>query len=275
MLTAFSRLGGFIVLVAVACVGLVTVQLVRLQRKDLRPNHDGFEINELVQPASGPTGATPLRLTVLGDSTTVGIGVDRVEAALPPRLAHLIADAWSRPVQVATFGWTGARIEGVLSDQLPRAALPFDGSPDGAAGFLAGSDVVVLVAGANDATHRTRPGDFAQDLRTVLAGIRAAAPEAAIVVAGVPRFRGALREFFPLMLLADLIAVPLRRVQRREAARVGAGYADLSGDVPRLLRGRVAPADVLSDDEFHPGEEAYQAWAEVIAGAIPPVQAAA
>lgn len=269
MLTPFARVVSLIVLGAAACVALVTVQLVRLQRKDLTPNHAGFQINQLVQPVGGPSPSAPLRLTVLGDSTTVGIGIDRLEDALPVRLAHLIADERSRSVQVATFGSTGARIGGVLSDQLPRAKRPLAGEPDGAAGFLGGSDVVVLVAGANDATHRTRPREFARYLRAVLAGTRAAAPAAAIVVAGVPRFRGALREFFPLMLLADLIAVPLRLIQRREAARVGAGYADLAGDVPRLLRGRVAPSDVLSHDEFHPGEEAYQAWAEVIAGAIP------
>ena len=48
-----------------------------------------------------------------------------------------------------------------------------------------------------------------------------------MVLAGIPRFRGALRAFEPLIFLADQYARLLRPISRDEAARAGAAYADI------------------------------------------------
>jgi lysophospholipase L1-like esterase len=125
--------------------------------------------------------------------------------------------------------------------------------------------VVAIVIGANDATHNTPPGRFRADLRTTLDGIRAAAPSARVVLAGIPAFRGALPKVQPLIFLADQYARLLRPISRSEAMRAGVAYADLASDVPPRLRGRT---DVLSSDQFHPSAVGYSAWAEVIAEAL-------
>jgi len=245
-----------------AFAGIVAVQLMRLRRMEFLPGHPGFYINHLVPAPSGGGGA-PLRLAVLGDSTTAGVGVERPEHSLPYLLAERIARAEQSPVHVVSYGWSGARVADLVGIQLPRALEPLrDGDAEA---FLPGADVVAIVIGANDATRRTPPGRYRANLRATLEGIRAAAPQARIVLAGIPGFRGALRAIEPLIFIIDQYARLLRPISRAEALRAGASYADLAREVPARIRGQ---ADVLSSDRFHLSVVGYSAWADVIFEAL-------
>ena len=246
-----------------AFAGLVAVQLMRLRRMEFLPGFPGFYINHVVAPADGLRDGPRLRMAVLGDSTTAGVGVERAEDALPHLLAQRVANANARPVHVVSFGWAGARVADVAHIQLPRALEPLRASETEP--FLPGADVVAVVIGANDATHNTPPGRYRADLRMTLEGIRAAAPDARVVLAGIPAFRGALPGVEPLIFLADQYARLLRPVSRSEAARLDVAFADLAADVPDRLRGR---PDALSRDRFHPSVVGYTAWADVIAEAL-------
>jgi lysophospholipase L1-like esterase len=246
-----------------AFAGVVAVQLMRLRRIEFLPGHPGFYINHVVPGPSGAARHPRLRLAVLGDSTTAGVGVERAEDALPYLLARHIANAEARAVHVVSYGWAGARVADLVRAQLPRALEPLRATETDA--FLPGANVVAIVIGANDATHNTPPGRFRADLRTTLQGIRAAAPRARVVLAGIPAFRGALPKVQPLIFLADQYARLLRPISRSEALRAGVAYADLASQVPPRLRGRT---DVLSSDQFHPSVVGYSAWAEVIAEAL-------
>ncbi len=237
-----------------AFVGVVAVQLVRLRRMEFLPGDPGFQIDHVVDPAHPRAGASRLTVVVLGDSTTAGVGVDRPAASLPHQVAQRLADAEGRPVHVIGFGFAGARAADLVPRQVPQAAE-----------ILPTADVVVVVIGANDATHRTRPAAFRAALRETFAAIRAAGPEARIVHAGVPRFRGALRTLEPLMFLTDHYARLLRPVSREEADAAGVAYADLARDVPPRIRGRT---DILAADSFHLSEAGYGAWADVIVDAL-------
>jgi lysophospholipase L1-like esterase len=245
-----------------AFAGLVALQMMRLRRMEFLPAHPGFYINHLVAPAGG-SDRSPLRLAVLGDSTAAGVGVDRPEDALPYLLAARIAEAEGSPVHVVSYAWSGARIADLARAQLPRALEPLrstDTEP-----FLPGADVVAVVIGANDATHRTPPARYRADLRATLEGIRAAAPRARVVLAGIPAFRGALRAIEPLIFIVDQYARLLRPISRAEALRAGVAYADLAREVPSRIRGQ---AGVLSSDRFHLSVIGYSAWADVIFEAI-------
>jgi lysophospholipase L1-like esterase len=189
--------------------------------------------------------------------------VSRPEDALPYLLAQRIADAEVRSVRVVSFGWAGARVANLPNDQVRHATSPT--RPNARGPFLPDADVVAVVIGSNDATHRTPPGRYRADLRAGLEQIRAQAPNARIVLAGIPAFRGALPGLEPLIFLADQYGRLLRPISRAEAARIGAAYADLNADVPLLIRGR---EDVLSSDRFHPSVVGYDAWAEVIFQAL-------
>jgi lysophospholipase L1-like esterase len=246
-----------------AFAGVVAVQLMRLRRMEFLPAHPGFYVNHVVIPSAGAAGRDRLRMVVLGDSTTAGVGVERPEDALPYLIARRVAEAERREVHVVSYGWAGARAADLPSHQLPRAIEPLRATETHS--FLAGADIVAIVIGSNDATHNTPPGRFRASLRAVLEGVRSTAPSARVVLAGIPAFRGALRGVEPLIFLADQYARLLRPISRAEAERAGAAYADLARDVPPLIAGRT---DVLSRDQFHPSVIGYSAWADVIAAAL-------
>ena len=246
-----------------AFAGIVAVQLMRLRRMEFLPGHPGFYVNHVVAPSTPRPGGRRLRLAVLGDSTTAGVGVERAEDSLPYQLALRLADHHGQAVHVVSYGWAGARIADVARAQLPRALEPLRTSETEP--FLPGADVVAIVIGSNDATHNTPRHRYRADLRAVLCTIRDANPTAPVVLAGIPAFRGALRAIEPLIFLADQYARLLRRVSRAEAARIGAAYADLAREVPR----RIDPeTPFLSVDQFHPSAAGYRIWADVIFEAV-------
>jgi lysophospholipase L1-like esterase len=265
---SIRRAFGVVSLALAAFGAIVGIQLMRLRRLTLLPGHPGFWINHVVAPSTGEPIGARLRLTVLGDSTTVGVGVTSASLSLPYRIAQLIADARQRSVHVATWGYAGARVEHVIGDQVVKAAKPLQREPPDAPGFLPSSQIVVIVIGANDATHRTPTAAFRRDLRAVLERIRAEAPQAEIVVAGIPRLRGILVHLEPLIAIADTWGALLRRIQRQEALRGGAAFADLAREVVPRLRGRIDRAEALAADQFHPGPQVYATWADVIVEAL-------
>jgi lysophospholipase L1-like esterase len=259
-LTRLARvLGAFIGTFA----GIVAVQFMRLRRMEFLPMHPGFYVNHVVEPAGAAAEGPRLRLIVLGDSTTAGVGVGRAEDALPYRLAQRIADRERRPVHVVSYGWAGARVADLPATQLRRALEPLRESE--AAPFLPGADIVALVVGSNDATHRTKPKRYRADLRRSLEIVRQSAPQARVVLAGIPAFRGALRAIEPLISLADMYARLLRPISRAEAARAGVAYADLARHVPPRIDRSTA---FLSSDQFHPSAVGYGIWADVIFEAL-------
>ena len=247
-----------------AFAGVVAVQFMRLRRAQFLPGWPGFRVNHVVMPSSGATRADRLNLVVLGDSTTAGVGVDRPQDALPFLLARRIADVEGRPVRVISYGWAGARIADLPRQQIGHASG--ETRREGEDGpFLRDADVVALAIGSNDATHRTPPASYRADLRHTLDAIRSEAPHARVVLCGIPRFRGALRAFEPLIFLTDQYARILRPISRAEAERAGAAYGDIHAQVPPLIRGR---RDVLSSDRFHPSAVLYDAWARVMCDAL-------
>lgn len=242
-----------------AFAGLVALQLIRLRRTAFL-NHPGFNVDHLVEPDALTDGRSspPLRMIVFGDSTAAGIGVERAEHALPVRIAHDVARARQRAVHVIGYGWPGARAADLGREQIPRAlAAASDG--------LSEADVVVLVIGSNDATHRTPPHRYRSSIRQALELVRAAAPDAEVVLVGIPTFRGTLPHVEPLIWLTDQYARLLRPISRQEAERAGMAFADLAARLPASL---TRQPGALSPDRFHPSAQGYRAWAEVIAEAL-------
>ena len=94
-----------------AFAGVAAVQFMRLRRMEFLPADPGFDVNHVVIPSRGDAGAgrRRLRLVVLGDSTTAGVGVERAEDALPYLIARRVAESEQRAVHVVSYGWAGAR----------------------------------------------------------------------------------------------------------------------------------------------------------------------
>lgn len=259
----FSRLGWSLLAMLIGLASLVAVQMLRLRRMEFLPLHPGFYVSHHVDPRSGSGGQLPpLRLLTFGDSTTAGVGVDRAEESLPMVLAQHLADERDRRVRVLNFGWSGARMQDLVRDQVARAGRPLrEGEPP----WLPTADLVVIVVGANDATHATARRRFRAALRSVLETVQREAPRAEVVVAGIPRFRGALPQLEPLMSIVDAYGVLLRRIQHQEARRAGVHYADLRTAVPRLAaKEGLRIDDVLASDHFHPSARGYRIWGDAI-----------
>lgn len=235
-------------LAAVALLGAQAYYAARVDRPDLEPT---YEIATRVDPPGGASrDATPLRLVVLGDSLAAGVGAPTVDGALPTLIAERVASALGRPVTVLGHGVSGARTAETRAVQVPMLAD-------------APADVIVIVVGSNDVTHLTPPWTLRRQTAELLAGARAAADGAPIVLAGIPLFGGADRLPLPLRWVVMAYARPLRAAQRDAALDAeGVRYVNIARDASPRFRG---VPDAMSADGYHPSPVGYGFWADAIA----------
>jgi lysophospholipase L1-like esterase len=208
---------------------------------------------ESAPPVTGSFGSgdPAIRLTVMGDSTGAGVGATTMAATVGGRLAADLAGKTHRQVRFTSLAVSGARAAD-LATQVDRA---FDG---------ARPDVVVIVIGANDATHLTRLSRVREGLGSAVrrlgdAGVR-------VVVGSCPDMGAAPALPRPLR---DLAGWRGRAVARAEAEAV----RDAGGTVVDLgrLTGpafRADPASTFTVDEFHPSDAGYAIWADALAPAV-------
>ena len=236
--------------VALGGVGaLLATELKLLRRRQFLPMDPGYAVRSRVEPLGGATGSV-VRLAVLGDSTVAGVGSPTERESLPVLIAQRVADAMRRPVDVIGHGVSGARVASALRDQLP---------------LIAGDvDAVVVVVGANDATHATPPWRFRRDIETLL---RAARRHATVVVlGGTPRFHRNEIIPEPLRTLLDRYSTILRRAQMAAVRAVpGARFVDIAREASPRFAG---VPEATSSDGFHPSPIGYGFWADAIAPAV-------
>lgn len=210
-----------------------------------------------LQEATGPkkgladacgTGGTPCRLLVIGESTVAGTGAPTHALALTGQLAEGLSVRRHRPVAWEAQGANGATLERIGSEVLVRVQHP-------------DPDIVVLVAGANDAMAGRTPAHWGGDLRRILAAFLDPGRPREIVVAGVPPFR-----FFPAL------PVPLNEFLERRASRLDAVSARVCTELG-LAFVSFADDPPLGDaffaaDRFHPSVEGYGHWAAFLLDAL-------
>lgn len=200
-------------------------------------------------PVEGEYGAddSPLvRLVIAGDSTAAGVGASRRSETVGAHLA--VALAGEHRVQLRCVGVSGSRSSD-LSPQISRA-------------LLQRPDVVVILIGANDATHATPAPLAARHLAQALERLRAA---------GIPTVVGCcpdmgVRGFLPpLRQLISWQGKQIAMAQMATAHRYGATPVDLAGQAgPRFHR----DPSLLAEDAFHPGGRGYGVWADVLLPAV-------
>lgn len=187
----------------------------------------------------------PTRLALLGDSIAYGVGADRTEDTLAPRLRAALEQAGIDTV-TRVFAWSGARSDW-LHRQVKRA-LPWQ------------PDVAVIIIGANDLTHQVPVHEAVENLRRAVrtlveqAGaevVLAPAPDLSVVPHVPPVFRTFVRNR----------SQQFRRAQVAAATAEGAVVADADaatsssfGDDPALF----------SRDRFHPSSAGYARIAEAL-----------
>jgi lysophospholipase L1-like esterase len=198
-------------------------------------------------------GGPPIRLAVLGDSAAAGYGAAGPGETFGAYLAAGLAQLAERPVFLTSVAKVGTQTS-QLDDQVAQA-------------LASDPDVCALIVGANDVTHKVLPGRSVDQLRTVVAAIRAAGVE---MVVGTCPDLGTIRP----------IAPPLRQLARRWSRRLAAGQAiavvEAGGRAVSLgtILGpefAAAPADMFGPDRFHPSAYGYRSCAAVM---LPTVAAA-
>jgi lysophospholipase L1-like esterase len=190
----------------------------------------------------GDPAATAVRLTVLGDSSMTGPGLDRGDEVWVAQLAQRLP--WD--VRVHSVARGGSRVRDVVDHQLPVA---IEDPPD----------AFVVAVGANDAIHGSPARTYARVLGELLDELRAVAP---VVTLGI----------------GDLSVIPrlprsLRPVVAHRSAVFDRTHTLVAADRERVVRVPVAKlsdphfrrhgVDLFAADLFHPNRRGHQLWADL------------
>ena len=232
----------------VAFVALLAVEAAMATRGQYLPAHFGDRVDATVDPPEDPATSDTLRLVMLGDSTVAGVGAPTTEGSLPVLTAQRVAEATGRTVSVTGLGVSGARTLDVTQEQAPQLGD--------------GIDVVVVVIGSNDTTHVTPPWRIDDQTRDMISAVRRHAPEAAIVLGGVPLFGSADALAQPLRWVVDQYAKVVRSAQREVAADAGITFVNIAVEASPRFRG---VPEAMSPDGFHPAPVGYGFWADALA----------
>lgn len=205
------------------------------------------EVSRDVETSDAPgvraSSDEPARILALGDSYTVGVGVEESErwpAVLAERLrseGHRVAD----PTRVATGGWTTRQ----LLDALEERSLERE------------FDVVAVLIGTNDALSNLPPDRYREEYRTVLdrATALAGGEPSRVVALTLPDYSvtptaeriGVAKAARDVETFNDII--------REEADAAGAAVVDLAPASSAIEENPKLLADAL-----HPGAEIHRAW---------------
>ncbi|NUW35365.1 SGNH/GDSL hydrolase family protein [Nonomuraea sp. SMC257] len=235
--------GGGLTALGATAYGLLLVEGLVARKAIGRPHGlDGPPSDGVYGAYTGP----PVRLVMLGDSTSIGLGVSSHDRTPGVLLAEGLAHVAERPVRLDVLGKSGAP-SAALAEQVDQA-LRLD------------PDVAVIFVGANDVVTQTPP---AMAVRHLVKAVRRLREAGAEVVVGTCPDLGTVRP----------IAQPLRWVTRRWSRQLAAAqtvavvdaggrtvaFADLLG--PEF---DTNPGEMFGPDRFHPSDRGYASAAYAV-----------
>ncbi|MCW9043337.1 MAG: SGNH/GDSL hydrolase family protein [Pseudopelagicola sp.] len=196
-------------------------------------------------PRSGHIGhGKPLRLLILGDSSSAGVGAETQESALSGALARALAPHVSLDWHLE--GETGATTKTSLAKLAALPDRPFD--------------LALLIHGVNDTTRLTAPATFRSRQIALMEALTARHGVTRFILSGIPPM-----QHFPLL------PQPLRGVLGRHAARLDAELARLASEragVEHLPLALPFEPHLVARDGFHPSQAAYTLWAAMLSDPI-------
>jgi len=217
-------------------VGLVAIQGLHVRRVVLR-------LPEAENPdrLHGDSDSEPWHLVVLGDSVAAGVGVAHHDLTMAGRLATMLAeDRTVRRTVIARSGLTAAEI-----------ATMVRGRPE-----LSTAHAVVVSVGVNDTKNLHSLRRWRSDLTELLDTVTCAAPDAPVVLLGLPPMHK-----FVSLPRALRYTLGLRAGQMD---RVGRVVASAYPSVRRLEMSDLEIGsidDPFASDGFHPSEALHAAFA--------------
>lgn len=204
------------------------------------------------------SGSPVLRLTVVGDSSCTGPGVDRPDEIWVREVARRLSIRLHRRVELQSFAIGGSRSGDVFSNQL-------------AAAVATRPHLALVSVGANDVLKAVPLGVFARNLDRIVTALSAVGAE--VVLSGVGDLGTIPRLLPPLRQLVTRRARRADRIHDEVAERHRATKAVQWGWARHQFRTR---PDIWSPDQLHPNAAGHWIWAETawtavasIASAIP------
>lgn len=188
----------------------------------------------------------PLRLLVLGESTVVGVGVDKLDAALVGQLAAALAARCGRPVAWRACGENGITAAQARERLLPQVLdQPFD--------------LALLVFGVNDTTQLTQLSRWEAALGGMAEAL--AVRGAQVAFSSVPPLQHFSALPWLLRRLLGMRAGLLDARLRQLAVSLGAGHHAVELEFS---------AEYLARDGYHPSGLGYRVWAQGLAVSLAP-----
>jgi lysophospholipase L1-like esterase len=194
-----------------------------------------------------------LKVTLLGDSSAAGYGVETVEETPGAHLASGLADAANRRVYLRSVAFVGAQTRD-LDRQIDR-------------GLSVEPHVAVIMVGANDVTHSRPPSESVRLLEAAVRRLRAAGVE---VVVGTCPDLGTIEPIAPpLRQVARLWSRRLATAQTIATVEAGGRTVSLASVLGPEFE--ATPSLFFGPDRFHPSAAGYAGLAAVL---LPSVLAA-
>jgi lysophospholipase L1-like esterase len=213
----------------------LAAEVMAARRHRFVPSHPPLEISGTI----GPEDGEPLTLVVLGDSSVAGVGADAAEDTLTYGVAKALSDQYR--VSLHALGVSGSRLVNVVGQQLPRLE-----------GLEA--DIVLVCVGTNDVTHGTTLREARRQLRLLVEGLALVAPDAKVIVSGLPPAETSTAFHRPLRDLIGFRALLFTRLYRAELAPHGISVFDIAKLTKSAFHGK---REMFSADRFHPSSAGY------------------
>jgi acyl-CoA thioesterase I len=188
-----------------------------------------------------------IRYLALGDSYTIGTGLEQEAQNFPSLLAKRLSAETGTDVTLVNLG-----VNGYTTADLIREELPVAGSSR--------PDIATVLIGANDIVQGSSEESYRRRLQQIYAAVRQFGLTAARVLSiSVPDFSGlpgAAPFGTPSHLRARVEA--FNRIAESEAAARGFHYADITS----ISRQPAHGDGWLADDGLHPGAAQHRAMAD-------------
>ncbi|WP_213803689.1 SGNH/GDSL hydrolase family protein [Granulicella sp. dw_53] len=186
---------------------------------------------------------SPLKLLFVGDSTMAGVGARHQSAALAPQVAANLAERLGRSIHWQMVAKSGVNtkqaLELVRAHQIPTA------------------DVLITALGTNDVTSQTAPLKFIADYKNLVDAVAKQTGARFGAISGLPPLHIASAAPQPLRWYLGRYAHLLdEHLRRWTALQQNLTYVS--------LQWASNPKD-MAEDGFHPGENLYKAWANLLA----------